>query len=116
MAGGWGLFTGGDGQNCMINVVNGDLRNFSLEYHESSNKLAFRAISYQVRPDSEGAGKWRGGLGTIRTYRCDMVKDAYLMCWMERSRTTAWGLFGGQAGKGPVVIINPGTEQEVRLW
>lgn len=114
-AGGWGAFYGGDGQNCMINVVNGDLRNFSLEYHESSNKLAFRAISYEVRPDSEGAGKWRGGLGTIRTYRCDLVKDAYLMCWMERSRTTAWGLFGGQAGKGPVVIINPGTEQEVRL-
>lgn len=114
-AGGWGAFYGGDGQNAMINVVNGDLRNFSIEYHESFNKLAIRVLEYAIRTDSEGAGKWRGGMGTIRTYRCDAVKDAYLMCWMERSKTTAWGLYGGQSGKGPVVIVNPGTEEEVRM-
>ena len=114
-AGGWGAFYGGDGQNCMINVVNGDLRNFSIEYHESFNKLSIRVLEYAVRADSEGAGKWRGGMGTIRTYRCDAVEDAYLMCWMERSKTTAWGVFGGQPGKGPVVIVNPGTPDEVRM-
>lgn len=113
-SGGWGAFYGGDGQNCMINVVNGDLRNFSIEYHERRNDRMARMIEYSVRPDSEGAGRWRGGLGTIRSYRVD-VDGGYVMCWMERSKTTAWGLFGGQAAQGPDVIINPGTPEEVHV-
>jgi N-methylhydantoinase B len=29
--------------------------------------------------------------------------------------TTAWGLFGGKAGLGPEVIINPGCDSEKRF-
>ena len=34
--------------------------------------------------------------------------------WFERSDNPAWGLFGGQGGAPPEVIINPGTPNETR--
>jgi len=111
-AGGWGAFYGEDGQNCMINVVNGDLKNWGVEFIE--DKFPLRLLSYSVRPDSEGAGKWRGGLGVIRTYRVETAGSCNLMLWIERSKTTAWGLFGGEDAKAPTAIVNPGTEKEKR--
>lgn len=109
-AGGWGAFEGGDGQNGMINVVNGDLKNWGVEFIES--KYPLRILSYKVRPDSEGAGKYRGGLGLERTYMVENENGCNLMLWVERSRTTAWGLFGGESASGPDVVVNPGTEDE----
>ncbi|WP_281725778.1 hydantoinase B/oxoprolinase family protein [Lachnoclostridium phocaeense] len=109
-AGGWGAFAGGDGQNGLINVVNGDLKNWGIEFIES--KYPLRILSYQIRPDSEGAGKYRGGMGLERTYMVENEDGCNLMLWVERSKTTAWGLFGGQAGLGPDVVINPGSEKE----
>lgn len=109
-AGGWGAFEDGDGQNGMINVVNGDLKNWGVEFVES--KYPIRILSYGVRPDSEGAGKFRGGMGLERTYRVENEDGCNLMLWVERSKTTAWGLFGGLPAKAPDVVINPGTEEE----
>lgn len=113
-AGGWGAFEGSDGQNCMINVVNGDLKNWSTEFIE--DKYPLRLLSYGIRPDSEGAGKWRGGMGVIRTYRVETDAECNLMLWIERTKTTGWGLFGGGAGKAPVAIINPGKPDEQCYW
>lgn len=109
-AGGWGAYDGGDGQNAMINVVNGDLKNWGIEFVES--KYPIRILSYRIRPDSEGAGKFRGGLGIERTYRVENEEGCNLMLWVERSKTTAWGLFGGQGAQAPDVVINPGTPEE----
>lgn len=109
-AGGWGAFDGGDGQSGMINVVNGDLKNWGIEFVES--KYPIRILSYKIRQDSEGAGKYRGGLGLERTYRVENEDGCNLMLWVERSRTTAWGLFGGLSAKAPDVVVNPGTPQE----
>lgn len=109
-AGGWGAFSGGDGQNGLINVVNGDLKNWGIEFIES--KYPLRILSYQIRPDSEGAGKYRGGMGLERTYMVENEDGCNLMLWVERSKTTAWGLFGGQDGLGPDVVVNPGSEKE----
>lgn len=109
-AGGWGAYDGSDGQNGMINVVNGDLKNWGVEFIES--KYPLRILSYRVRPDSEGAGKYRGGLGLERTYRVENQGECNLMLWVERSKTTAWGLLGGHAAQAPDVVVNPGTPQE----
>lgn len=109
--GGWGAFQGGDGQNCMVNVVNGDLRNWSIEFIE--NKYPLKIHTYQVRQDSEGAGEYRGGLGVRRIYEI-LGDECYVTLWLERSKTPAWGLFGGEQALGPVVIINRGTKEEQR--
>jgi len=111
-SGGWGAFAGGDGQNCMINVVNGDLKNWSVEFIE--DKFPLRLLSYEIRSDSQGPGKWHGGAGVIRTYRVETEGDCHLMLWIERTKTTAWGLFGGGNGTAPVAVVNPGTTDERR--
>ncbi|MEW6399261.1 MAG: hydantoinase B/oxoprolinase family protein [Bacillota bacterium] len=110
--GGWGAFNGGDGENAVINNVSGDFKNLPVEVMES--KYPITVTRYAIRPNSGGPGKFRGGNGVIREYQihCDEV-SVYL--WWERSKTPAWGILGGQAGKPPIVAINPSTSGEKRV-
>ena len=41
--------------------------------------------------------------------------DCAIGTWFERSVTPAWGLLGGQDAQPPVVIINPDTDEEMRV-
>ena len=43
-----------------------------------------------------------------------MTTGSEMSVWFERYGNPAWGLFGGQAGAPPEVIINPGTPRETR--
>jgi N-methylhydantoinase B len=95
--GGWGGYAGGDGQDGLINNVNGAFRDFPVEVWET--KYPVQIVSYGIRPDSGGAGEWRGGCGLERVYRFETDATVYL--WFERSRTPAWGLFGGADAAGP---------------
>jgi N-methylhydantoinase B len=110
--GGWGAFDGGDGESSLINNVNGSFKDIPVEIFES--KYPLQILSYGIRRDSGGAGKYRGGNGTYRNY---LVKaDSDLFLWFERSKTTAWGLFGGENGLPPnVVIERPGEDKLERL-
>ena len=110
--GGWGAFDGGDGANSLINNVNGSFKDLPIEVFE--NKYPLRILSYGIRQDSGGAGKYRGGNGTYREYLVE--SDAALWLWFERSETPAWGLFGGDTGKAPIVTVQrPGEETIERL-
>ena len=99
--GGWGGHASADGESGLINLGNGGYRNTSIEVYETKYPVRFEEFSR--RPDSGGAGRWRGGCGVIRTYRLE--HPASLSLWFERSLTPAWGIFGGKAGLGPEVII-----------
>jgi len=105
--GGWGAYDGGDGADSLINCVNGSFKDIPMEVFES--KYPLRLLSYGIRQDSGGVGKFRGGNGTYRKY---LVPDeASLFLWFERSKTTAWGLFEGGSGLAPnVVVEEPGEE------
>lgn len=96
-AGGWGARADGDGESALINLVNGAFRNISAEVYET--KFPVRIEEFSLRRDSCGAGRWRGGCGVVRKYR--LLEDCSGALWFERSRTPAWGLRGGGAGKGP---------------
>lgn len=110
--GGWGAFEGGDGSNSLINNVNGSFKDLPIEIFES--KYPLRILSYGIRQDSGGAGKYRGGNGTYREYLVE--SEASLWLWFERSDTPAWGLFGGGSGAVPTVLIQrPGQETLERL-
>lgn len=111
-SGGWGAFAGGDGQDCMINVINGDFKNLPIEFVEHAFPLAVEA--YAMRQDSEGAGRWRGGLGVSKTFRV-LQDGTRVSTWLDRSLTPAWGLFGGEEASGPVAVVEPGTERERRV-
>ena len=106
--GGWGAWTGCDGQDGLINNVNGSLKDLPIEVLET--KFPMRMTHYGFRADSGGPGKWRGGNGIVREYTLDDAAVLYL--WFERSKTPAWGLFGGSDATPPVVVINPGRDDE----
>ncbi|MFF3624961.1 hydantoinase B/oxoprolinase family protein [Streptomyces sp. NPDC002467] len=109
--GGWGAWQTGDGETCLINNVNGSLRDMPVEVLETL--FPVRVEEYAVRVDSAGAGRARGGNGVVRQYR--FTADQDLSLWWERSVTPAWGLFGGEAGAPPRVTLNPGRDDERSL-
>ncbi|MFC4010514.1 hydantoinase B/oxoprolinase family protein [Nonomuraea purpurea] len=106
--GGWGAWDGGDGESCLINNVNGALRDMPIEVLETL--FPVRVTRYEIRPGTGGAGRWRGGNGVVREY--EFCGEACLSLWFERSVTPAWGLAGGRAGAPPRVRLNPGRADE----
>tara|TARA_Y100001970_G_C14241877_1_gene865442 strand:- start:478 stop:2202 length:1725 start_codon:yes stop_codon:yes gene_type:complete len=99
--GGWGGFQNGDGADALINNVNGGFRDIPIEITET--KFPLQIKNYGIRNDTGGAGKSRGGCGMYREFT--MMKDSNLSLWWERSKTPAWGLFGGKTGHIPNVKI-----------
>ena len=110
--GGWGAWRGSDGEDGLINNVNGSLKDLPIEVLET--KYPMRMTHYGFRADSGGAGRWRGGNGIIREYTID-GEAAQLFLWFERSVTPAWGLFGGNQATPPVVVVNPDRSDERRM-
>jgi N-methylhydantoinase B len=109
--GGWGAWSKGDGQDSLINEVNGSFRDLPVEIFE--RKYPVRILLYSIRTDSGGAGRFRGGNGTVRRYL--LLNEAKLSLWFERSVTPAWGLSGGEPGLGPEVLIRDVDGSETRL-
>ena len=107
--GGWGAWNGSDGQDALINNVNGSLKDMPIEVLET--KYPLRVRQYGYRTDSAGHGEYRGGVGVSREF--ELLGDAFVTTWFERSETPAWGLAGGHTATGPDVVINPGTPEEV---
>lgn len=103
--GGWGAWHGGEGETALINNVNGSLRDLPIEVVETLYPV--RITEYRIRTGSGGAGEWRGGDGVVREYVMEADQD--LSLWWERSVTPAWGVFGGEPGSPPRVVLNPGT-------
>jgi N-methylhydantoinase B len=59
--------------------------------------LPLRFNSYNLRPDSGGPGKWRGGCGIERAWTLIGLK-ATLSILAERVKLHPWGLGGGGPG------------------
>ena len=110
-AGGWGGFEGGDGEDGLINNVNGGFKDYPVEVFEVKYPAMIRR--YGFRTDTGGPGRFRGGCGLYRTF--EVEPDARLYLWFERSVTPAWGLFGGRDAVGPNVVVNQGREDERHL-
>ncbi|WP_026621520.1 N-methylhydantoinase B (plasmid) [Ensifer sp. WSM1721] len=67
---------------------------------------------YSLRPDSCGAGEFRGGLGLIRQYRL-LAEEAVLQIRADRHDHAPYGLFGGKPAAKCVNILDPDGENIV---
>ena len=94
IAGGSGAHRDGDGVDVIETDV-GNGMNLPAEALELDAPIRVRRIA--IRPDSGGAGHWRGGSGQIREYE---ILDGPLTFSHrgERHTTPAEGLSGGQPG------------------
>ena len=67
-----------------------------------------RILRYELVENSEGAGKYRGGLGLRRDYLFDHEVSFTILA--DRDRWGPWGLFGGEDGAVARYVLNPHAE------
>jgi N-methylhydantoinase B len=88
-------------------MSHGDCKDIPVEIVEALYPIRIDELS--LRADSGGAGRARGGLGTVR--RCTVLDDAKLTVAWERTTCAPWGLFGGKAAEvGSVTVYPPGSD------
>jgi N-methylhydantoinase B len=105
--GGWGALPFRDGACGMKSLNHGDSKILPAEVVEAASPILIEAES--LIPDSGGAGKFRGGLGTGRTFV--VLEDGIGAFSMHRAKCPPWGLFGGQPGKPDMFHFEvPGQE------
>ncbi|SFO41000.1 N-methylhydantoinase B [Roseovarius lutimaris] len=107
MVGGSGARKGSDGVDGRDSSIS-NLANNPIETVES--QISVSVLEYGIRPDSGGAGKWRGGVGVRLRFRIEADTGRILGRGMERFRFRPWGLFGGCPGAPMRVILNEGTD------
>ncbi len=101
LGGGWGAKAIEDGVSATVCINDGDTHNSPTEQLES--KYPVLVEKYQLRPDSGGAGRQRGGLGA------EMVVQALspftLTTRIDRMHCKPWGLDGGHDAMGNSIGI-----------
>ena len=73
-----------------------------------------RVVQHELRLDSGGAGRYRGGLGVVRAF--EVLRGPIRLCHRhDRSRSQAWGIYGGKAGAawGSYIIRADGTRENL---
>ncbi len=104
--GGWAKEDGQDGSNSF-------LKNTPIEITEA--EVPIRVVSYELVPDSGGAGRYRGGLATQMTFKMFSPNSVVTARNRDRVRFSCWGLEGGEPGATCTFLRNPGTEREESL-
>ncbi len=109
LGGGMGAYAGHDGVDTRDTTMS-NMANHSLESIEAQCGVLVR--EYDVRPDSAGAGQWRGGVG--QTFEVEILRDGGVIVprGMERMRFPAWGVMGGRPAKPFRMHLNRGTKDE----
>jgi N-methylhydantoinase B len=102
IGGGWGAKHDSDGMNATIAMNDGDTHNGPSEQVEAKYPLLVER--YALRPDSGGAGKFRGGLGTEQVVQAR--HDIRFNAQIDRVKCRPWGLFGGLPAAGNGVAIH----------
>jgi len=104
--GGWGGRPSEDGISGTVSVCQGDVRNASIEGIELKCPVVIESRAF--RPDSCGAGKYRGGLGMDVRVR-NLVEGRWNFEHTRRSKCPPWGLWGGTPGEpGAYLLKLPG--------
>lgn len=112
IGGGWGAKHNSDGMNATIAMNDGDTHNGPSEQVEAKYPLLVER--YCLRPDSGGAGTFRGGLGTEQVMQA--INQINFSSQMDRVKCKPWGLFEGLSGFGNSVAIHRGGASEETLF
>ena len=97
-----------DGENALILFVLGESSNIPIEISEE--RWPILTEKYELRADSGGPGKWRGGVGVVKQWKA--LTDLKLIGTIEQTKTPAWGVHGGRSGMGNKMTISVGLPRE----
>ncbi len=108
--GGWGAGSTNDGAGPFRTMAHGDTRLIPMELQETL--LPFRVDSLELRADSGGAGKFRGGLGFRKKYV--ILAPCLLQTNVDRTKYPPWGVQGGKEAKpGRVTLYKADGKTEI---
>jgi N-methylhydantoinase B len=91
---GMGASAFADGESAMVHILEACSRNLPVELEEAKDPEIIER--YELRQDSGGAGKFRGGLGVQRDYR--LLADGRMISVLERCIAPHAGVAGGLPG------------------
>jgi N-methylhydantoinase B len=108
--GSYGGRYGKDGLDA-VDTLYANTRNNPIEDIESHYPL--RVLRYELREDGAGAGRWRGGIGSVREFQ--FLEPGGFSVEADGNKWPPPGLFGGRDGAPGAIVLDPGTEREVEL-
>ena len=108
IAGGYGGRLGKDGLDAVQSHIQ-NTENSPVE--ETENNYPMLISRYELVPDSDGAGAFRGGLGVRRDW---VFPDhaATFSIMSDGRKFPPWGLFGGQPGATAAYVLDPDGRAE----
>ncbi len=108
---GWGGTPEHDGVDTTIHLSESTVRGTPLEVLEARSGMRFERID--IRTDSGGAGRFRGGAGIQRDIR--FVSPGEFLSVIKKTKSAPWALDGGLEPEPNQVIVFPGTDREQRV-
>jgi N-methylhydantoinase B len=107
--GGWGASLSHDGPAHYKTMSHGDTLDIPIEVQEAIYPLRIERL--EIRPDSAGAGEWRGGIGLEKVIA--PLAPCRVHVLNERIGCPPWGVRGGADGAPPCITIErPGIAPE----
>ena len=107
---GWGATPNYDGANALQHLSTTAVRNTSIEVLEHRSPVFHERL--ELRQDSGGAGRWRGGLGVCRQIR--FLATGEVLSMKKKTKTKPWGLWGGHEPETNAMIVWPDTDRAYR--
>ncbi|WP_435587830.1 hydantoinase B/oxoprolinase family protein [Micromonospora aurantiaca (nom. illeg.)] len=108
---GWGGTPRHDGIGPANHLCQTQARNTPVEVLESKTGMFFERL--EIRTDSGGAGRFRGGCGLRRDIR--FVTPGEFLSVIKKTRSAPWALAGGEQPEPNQVVVFPGTDREHRV-
>ncbi|AMA45545.1 hydantoinase B/oxoprolinase family protein [Pseudomonas alabamensis] len=106
VCGAWGARPHADGVEAITNASQ-NLSNTPVETLEAQHPV--RVEAYELVADSFGAGRYRGGLGILRSYRV-LADDVLLQLRADRMKFRPYGLQGGLPACPAINALQHGSE------
>ncbi|HTN69915.1 MAG TPA: hydantoinase B/oxoprolinase family protein [Methylomirabilota bacterium] len=108
VGGGWGGRPFEDGASASVSMCQGDVKNTPIELQELYYPLLYEC--HALRPDSGGAGKFRGGIGV--ELRVKPLHNLLVSRNTDRVQCPPWGLLGGEEAKTNQTLIRRNGKEE----
>ncbi|MBD0415279.1 hydantoinase B/oxoprolinase family protein [Oryzicola mucosus] len=113
LPGGWGGRNGKDGADVTTACFGTGLMSQPNEGNERVNPT--RTTEFQIKQDSAGPGKWRGGVGVQKTSLLLEAEGAVMSYICDRERAVVWGVEGGLPSM-PHGLTMKRAGEETDIW
>ena len=108
---GWGATARHDGVNATNHISGSLVRNTPIEVMEIRTGMLMDSL--ELRCDSGGAGRFRGGLGATR--QIAFRSSGEFLTVTKKTKTRPWALAGGCDTDPISMVLFPGTAKEKRV-